>query len=187
MKRNPARPVDTVTDRLAYLDALGIPAYVPRTAPASTPVESAPSDAITKNPLPEATKTPVADPVDVHAAVVLGPGRGSCLFLAGPEADEASPLASDLSRILPAPPVWGQLAGSEGGQRLELVIAERLFTHVVVFGEAAARLVFGGSIPETCGPARVTVVDDFSRLATDPGARKSCWVAMKAAGVVLSP
>jgi hypothetical protein len=83
--------------------------------------------------------------------------------------------------------VWAQLSDSGDGQRLELAIAERLFTHVVVFGEAAARLVFGDSVPETCGPARVTVVDDIPRLAADAGARRSCWLAMKAAGVVSPP
>ena len=156
--------------------------------PVSRKPESGPGSKPGSEPGSEsrATGTPGTRPAEAHAGVTLGPGAGSCLFLAGKGVDEASPLASDLARTLAAPPVWAQLADSGGGQRLELVIAERLFTHVVVFGEAAARLVFGGSVPETCGPARVTVVDDFPRLASDPGARKSCWLAMKAAGVVSS-
>ncbi len=171
-----------MTDRLAYLDALGIPAYVPRENPA--PVTT-PEPPVTLTPGAEAPERPrEAGAADARAGVILGPGKGSCLFLAGAEADEAGPLASDLARTLPASPVWARLAEGDDGQRLELAIAERLLTHVVVFGEAAARLVFGETIPEACGPARVTVVDDFSRLATDAGARKSCWLAMKSAGVV---
>ena len=153
-----------MTDRIAYLEALGIPAFVPR--------DASPADA------PQAPRA--------NATVSLGAGQGSCLFLAGAETDEASPLASDLARVLPEPPVWSRLAPDDGGQRLEAVIAERLFTHVVVFGEAEARLLFGDAIPDTCGPARVTVVDDFARLAKDAGARKSCWLALKSSGVVRS-
>ena len=196
-----------MTDRLAYLDALGIPAYVPRetaepaTAPATAPAmeptmepgHAAPASAseprvspITAEAEAPNRNTGTARKTDARAGVVLGPGAGSCLFLAGPEGDESSPLASDLARILSAAPVWARLAEGGEGQRLELAIAERLLTHVIVFGEAAARLVFGAAIPESCGPARVTVVDDFARLATDAGARKSCWLALKAAGVVTS-
>lgn len=182
MNRKPVRPVNTVTDRLAYLDALGIPAYVPRENPAP---ETAPEPAVSITRETEAPERALeTEDADARAGVMLGPGKGSCLFLAGAEADEAGPLASDLARILPASPVWAKLAEGGDGQRLELAIAERLLTHVVVFGEAAAKLVFGETIPEACGPARVTVVDDFSRLATDAGARKSCWLAMKSAGVV---
>ena len=176
-----------MTDRLAYLEALGIPAFVPRRAP--EPAVAAAEPSTPAAPESEEASPRVRDtaPGDAHAGVILGSGKGSCLFLAGTEADESSALASDLARTLATSPVWARLADGGEGQRLELAIAERLFTHVVVFGEAAARLVFGASIPETCGPARVTVVDDFPRLATDAGARKSCWLAMKAAGVVSLP
>ena len=118
-----------------------------------------------------------------RARVRLGPGKGSCLFLCGPTDDEAAPLASDLARVPADAPVWAKLTDGDEGSLLEGAIAERLFTQVVVFGEAAARLVFGDDIPDACGPARVTVVDDLSRLGRDAGARKACWLAMKTAGV----
>ncbi|MEE4173225.1 MAG: hypothetical protein V2I57_03150 [Xanthomonadales bacterium] len=179
-----------MTDRFAYLEALGIPAFVPRDAvsgdgrEAAPPARPASSAEDAAGPEPEVTARDNPGKADARATVSLGAGQGSCLFLAGAETDEASPLASDLARVLAEPPVWSRLADDDGAQRLEAIIAERLFTHVVVFGAAEAQLVFGESIPETCGPARVTVVDDFARLAKDAGARKSCWLAMKASGVV---
>jgi hypothetical protein len=115
--------------------------------------------------------------------VALGPGEGSCLYLCGEEDDSATALASDLARVAPEAPVWARVQDGPDGQLLEAVIAERLFTQVVIFGEATARLVFGGDPPEQAGPARVTVVDDLQRLARDPGARRACWSAFRAAGL----
>jgi hypothetical protein len=186
-------------EREAYLEALGLTPWVLRDREAGDAVDpvisegedvkppeppaSAPDRAMAEVPAP-----PVQAPADRvetgrRARVRLGPGTGSCLFLCGPADDEAAPLASDLARVPADAPVWAKLTDGDEGSLLEGAIAERLFTQVVVFGEAAARLVFGDDIPEACGPARVTVVDDLSRLGRDAGARKACWVAMKTAGV----
>lgn len=190
--------------REAYLGALGLTDWVRREAPAApeSPMNAAPVDAEsapTAPPMPastpptSATAAPASEPVPVPAAtghrsrVLIGPGSGSCLYLCGPDDDASTPLASDLARILGAPPVWGKVDEEAKGQPLELLIAERLFTQVVVFGEASALRVFGGQAPPTCGPARVTVVDDLQRLGGDAGARRSCWAALKAAGVVSTP
>lgn len=184
MRKGPVGPGSPVTDRLAYLEALGIPVFERRDAPDPELVDrrNTPDPVLIERS--DAAESGAIETADPQVGITLGPGDGSCLFLTGVETDDSAPLAADLARVLPGPPVWARLAESDGGQRLELVIAERLFTHVIVFGEAAGRLLFGPSIPETCGPARVTVVDDFARLATDAGARRSCWLAMKAAGVV---
>lgn len=188
-----------MTRREAYLDALGLTDWVRRDAQpaghdkhagvspaqpsAETGVSRRQSNDTTGNS-PSSSAVVTAEATVRRSRVLAGPGDGSCLYLCGPDDDESTPLASDLGRILTAPPVWGRLADGAEGQPLELLIAERLFTQVVVFGEASAQRVFGGDAPPTCGPARVTVVDDLRRLGGDAGARRSCWSALKAAGVV---
>ncbi|MEM1411130.1 MAG: hypothetical protein AAGH19_02145 [Pseudomonadota bacterium] len=199
-----------MSERSAYLAALGLTDWVRRGSDAPTeerpatagpasnepasdgPASDGPGATKTATPTPtverSAPQEPIADAKSPgRAGITLGPGKGSCLFLCAPGDDESSALASDLARVLGEPPVWAHLASDQSGQPLELAIAERLFTQVVVFGEAAARLVFDGAPPPTCGPARVTVVDALTRLGRDAGARRSCWMAFKAAGLVPRP
>ena len=188
--------------REAYLEALGLTDWVRRgvgetvdpspdvAPPVETPSERATTAQVTSaqatstQPATPPAAPPEASPQVARAGVVIGPGQGSCLYLCSAEDDQSAPLASDLARVLGNPPVWGKVARGDGGQPLELLIAERLLSQVVIFGEAAAQLVFGGAAPATCGPARVTVVDDLRRLGNDAGARRSCWSALKASGVV---
>lgn len=175
-------------DAAAYLEAMGLTVWVrrDRVEPPKTGSATGPNIA-TQAPVSTAPTPAVSGAASQRAQVVAGPGNGSCLYLCGPGDETSSPLASDLARVLGAAPVWGSVADGGEGQPLEVLIAERLFTQLVIFGEASARLVFGGAIPETCGPARVTVVDDLRRLAGDPGARRSCWAAFRAAGIVSRP
>lgn len=182
-----------MTSRLAYLEALGLTAWVRREeAPPATHAE--PEAAPPPNRRPEPSEQPAGrgirsepDRRERRARVMLGPGKGSCLYLCGKEADSTTALAADLARVAVETPVWGHVEDGGEGQLLEAAIAERLFTQVVVFGDAVARLVFGGDVPDHAGPARVTVVDDLERLAGDSGARRACWSALRAAGLPSSP
>ncbi len=165
-------------EREAYLEALGLTPWVLRDraaddvadpaagegerAESSEPAASAPDRDTAVKPAPRVQAPADRAETGRRARVRLGPGTGSCLFLCGPADDEAAPLASDLARVPADAPVWAKLTDGDEGALLEGAIAERLFTQVVVFGEAAARLVFGDDIPDACGPARVTVVDDLS-------------------------
>lgn len=182
-----------MTSRLAYLEALGLTAWTRRDVAAPAALAEAGAA-----PAPKPRPTSPAQPADPgigsrperrerRARVVLRPGKGSCLYLCGKEADSTTALAADLARVAAETPVWGHVEDGGEGQLLEAAIAERLFTQVVVFGDAVARLVFGGDIPDNAGPARVTVVDDLERLAGDPGARRACWSAFRAAGLPASP
>lgn len=177
-----------VHERDAYLEALGLTPWVLRehgTRDEAPPAPAEEKGAPDPGPLGEGRRGSVS--AARRAGVRLASGNGSCLYLCGPTDDEATPLASDLARVPDAAPVWAKVDDGEGGTLLEAAIAERLFTQVVVFGEAAARLVFGDEVPEAIGPARVTVVDDLARLARDAGSRRACWAALKSAGVAKAP
>ncbi len=194
--------------REAYLDALGITVWARRdmdellatepeskpqsnpqakTAPPAVPPPTA-SSARVKSPRHETAPPPTAPDVQ-HAnasnalGLSLGPGQGSCLFLCGSEDETASPLASDLARLPGGAPVWAKTAISGEGVALGTAVEERLFTAVVIFGQAQALLALGGTAPEQCGAARVVVVPELKRLAADPAARKICWEAFKSLGL----
>lgn len=171
-------------------------------ADVSGSVEAPPPAAVEPQPAPPAVETPAPKPDQEQVreaggrriGVIAGPGKGACLYLCGAGDDTEGALASDLARVLPEAPVWATLdeggsadGATDGaspirGEPLEALIAERLFTHVVVFGDAQANLVFGGAAPDRCGPARVTVVPDLGRLANDGRARRHCWFALKSSG-----
>ncbi len=179
--------------RQAWLDALGIEVWVPRERAPATPqppdVSAETSSARPADETPTETTRPIppqtisTETPDARPGVVAGPGAGSCLYLCAATDDTSGPLASDLARVLSAPPVWARLGDSgDTGEPLEALIAERLFTQVVVFGEGAAGLLFGAEVPEQCGPARVTVAPSLARLAEDPRARRHCWFTLKSSG-----
>lgn len=181
-----------MASRLAYLEALGLTAWERRDGTRSAERVGTVADPATASrpeqpppPAAPAARSP-SESREPRARVVLGPGKGGCLFLCGREDDSTTALAADLARAVRDMPVWGHVDERGGGQLLEAAIAERLFTQVVVFGEGLARLVFGGEVPGDAGPAKVTVVDDLARLARDPGARRACWSAFRAAGLPAS-
>lgn len=157
--------------REAYLDAMGITVWTRREPPQIAP---APAETPAKTSRAKATKA---------LGLSLGPGQGSCLFLCGSEDETATPLAADLARIVSGAPVWAKTALGGDGVALEAAVEERLFTSVVIFGQAQALLALGGAAPERCGAARVVVVPELKRLATDPEARKSCWQLFKSLGL----
>jgi len=185
-----------MSQRQAYLDALGITAWERRPAP-GTDLSTNPACPPEPEAKPEARPEAMPDtrvkppgpapsarpPATKALGFELGPGQGSCLFLCSSEDDTATPLAADLARLLEQPPVWARTAMAGGGMDLETAVAERLFTRVVIFGQAQALLALGGAAPKACGAAQVVVAPELKRLAVDPQARRSCWETFRALGI----
>ena len=80
--------------------------------------------------------------------LVVGPGEGSDLLVC--EAPDASggKLAADIARALGTDPVWAwpDPEHDPGRPTLEEAVADRLFTHLLVFGEELARLVSAADV-----------------------------------------
>ena len=138
------------TRHTAYLEAMGIPVWVRKEIAAKPGREAA-------------------------AGLRLGPGSGQFLLLCANAGETSGHLASDITRVFTAEPVWAWPAIDEPGQSVEAAIDERFFTTLVVFGPEAARQVFGKDTPGMIGPARVLVVPAMDELANDPAARCSLW------------
>jgi hypothetical protein len=145
--------------RLQYLEALGIQAWVSR----DQSVAASQSDAV--------------------PALRLGPGEGGCLFVCERAEQSGGRLAADLARACREQPVWSWPEDGEGATAIGDAVRERLFTAVIVFGEALAGELFGASIPDTLGSARMVPAPDLDTLAVDPAARRACWSALRRAGV----
>ena len=112
-------------------------------------------------------------------------GNGSCLLVcAGPE-QSATPLASDLARVLGATPVWAWPSEDPDSGALAQAVDDRLFTSVVVFGAGLAARVCGGEPPASCGSAQLLVGPDLEELLTQADARRQCWAVLRAGGLQL--
>lgn len=145
--------------RLQYLEALGIQAWVSREASA------------------EGSRT------GSGPGLRVGPGEGGCLFVCERAEQSGGRLAADLARACREQPVWSWPAADEDAPDIGAAVRERLFTTVIVFGEALAGELFEASVPETVGSARVVAAPDLDTLAADPAARRACWSALRRAGV----
>jgi hypothetical protein len=160
--------------RLQYLEAIGVELWLPRgrqglAAPAELAVTAA-----------------AQQPAAAAAAPALhfAPGSGSCLFVCASAAESATPLASDLARTVGGAPVWAWPAEGADGQ-LEQVAEERLFTAVLIFGEALAHQLYGQQVPANCGPAPLLVAPALASVAASAQARRACWAAIRASGLHL--
>jgi hypothetical protein len=145
--------------RLRYLEALGVQAWVSRNRSADAPRSA------------------------TGPALRLGPGEGGCLFVCERAEQSGGRLAADVARACREQPVWSWPEADRGAPLIGEAVRERLFTAVIVFGEALAGELFGASVPDTLGSARVVVAPDLDTLAVDPGARRACWSALRRAGV----
>jgi DNA polymerase III psi subunit len=150
----------TEQQRLAYLEALDITAWVPRT-------QAAPGDV---NDCPERVR--------------LGPGTGSMLMICERPDQSSGVLASDIARVFPDTPVWSWPDDSVNGPTVAEAVQESLFTGLVVFGRALAERLLGAEVPERLGPARVLVADDFETLGASAGARRELWRQLCSGGMV---
>lgn len=115
----------------------------------------------------------------------LGPGDGACLMVCTRQAQTAGTLAADLSRLTGSQAVWAW-PGSNGPETsLSEAVEARLFTQVVVFGEALAADLGIENSASMMGSARLVVVRDLEKLERDAEARKACWNAFRAGGLTL--
>jgi DNA polymerase III psi subunit len=148
------------SNRLAYLDAMGIEAWVARPPP----------------PAPE--------------LICLGPSAGSVLLICDETDMTSTPLATDIVRYLGSTVTWGwpltalQSAGSGEGHgeprttdpmTLEQAITEHLFTRVVFFGQKLHQQMLGLRSPATLGAARIIVSADLRTLGIDARAKRDLW------------
>lgn len=118
-------------------------------------------------------KPPGPDPV----RLVVGPGEGGDLLIcAAPEAS-GSKLAADIVRALGSDPVWAwpDPGGDPARPTLEDAVADRLFTHLLVFGDELARALFGAGAPDVIGSSAVRVAPEMDELAVRGDAKRALW------------
>lgn len=174
--------------RLQYLDAMGIQAWISKEQAAVRAVQAAtaglrepPASAVTDSK-PQASSRPIQD-----LCFEIGPGTGRTLLLCGRREEASSQLASDIARCLDEAPVWGwqgQSAPAQGraaaesndvGLNLERAIRERLFTRVLVFADGSAAKQEGS---EVLGSARVIYAPPLAVLAKSPEQKRSLWLQL---------
>lgn len=157
----------TPVRRQAYLKAMGIDVWIPRSAPAGSR-ESLPLETGTG----ETTR---------ELQIFVGPGSGSTMLLCASAAEAATELASDIARSLEGEPVWAWLASGDStpGVSLPLAIEEHLFTRVLVFGlEPLARA--GSGKNRIVGSAELVWTDPIPGLAESGAARQRLWQQLSA-------
>ena len=146
--------------RLAYLEALDIAAWVPRSQAAPGDVRSC------------------------QERVRLGPGTGSLLMICDRPDQSSGVLASDIARVFADMPVWSWPDDAATGPTVTEAVQESLFTGLVVFGRALAERLLGPDVGERLGPARVIVADDLETLEVSAGARRQLWQQLCSGGMV---
>lgn len=150
--------------RLAYLDAMRIDVWVPRS---------------------EKTRQALED--EAGPRLMLGDGDGDILCLVGSEDDAALKLINDIGRAMRCAPVWAWPAGNPGlgaeTVTIEEAVADRLLTRVLVFGKGVASAVFGASPPDSVGTARIHLVPGIERLGSDQAAKRTLWKLMLEQGI----
>lgn len=157
-----------------YLKALGIDVFVPRRQHAR----------VLSRPDPmEQAQDPCAPaaPCSLAGSVVVGPGAGNLLLLCASPAEAATPLAADIARCLDCEPVWSWPANADSANPLplELAVAERLFTRVIIFGSGLTwpKLEVGARV---IGSAHLLQADPIPVLARSASARKALWAEISA-------
>jgi hypothetical protein len=136
--------------QLAYLEALEIPVWVRKELAAQTP-ELAP------------------------IGLKLGPGASEVLLVCGGIDEPAKRIATDIARSLSVEPVWAWPESEGDTQDLNSLVAEQLFTSVIVFGDPLVTQLFNSQLPETVASARLLQAATLEQLASSPDARRSLW------------
>lgn len=149
------------TKQQAYLDAMGIPVWALREAPAiGTP------------------------PVDNKRSLKLGPGSGGILLICATDTDSASKLANDISRALGKVPVWSWPDDGEDAVEPATAVDENLFTTVAIFGTELAEQFFGSELPLNLNSASLVLLPSMRDLETGAEARQSLWADLCRSGMV---
>lgn len=136
----------TPARRLAYLEVLEIPVWLPRNAAAPATAE-----------------------------LRLGPGASGILSVSATPEPQAGRVASDIVRALPETPVWACPVRPGDGQPVASAVDQHLFTTLLIFGKELARQLLGHPLPERVQQARVVVAPELEALARDAGARRELW------------
>lgn len=161
--------------RMAYLQALGTPVWLPKalflTGPEATDVASAIEASADRVPL----------------TLALGDGTGGLLAICGSAQDIEHQVTADIVRVLEHTPVWAWPDGEGRGVALEAALDDRLFTAVLVFGQALANDLLGGEPPDHLGHARLVVAPSLGQLARDAAARRELWGLICRGGLVKAP
>jgi DNA polymerase III psi subunit len=171
------------SQRLQYLEAMGIQAWVGRSRVLAEMV-SVPEHAAEAQEFEtgEAVARPVqqeTQPAQSLAESIfeIGPGRGQTLLLCGSRQDASLQIASDIARSLGETPVWGWRLNSPGteGIKLEGAIRDRLFTRVLLFTDSAGPLT-GNS--EVMASARIIYAPSMTALANNPQQKRALWAQL---------
>ena len=147
-------------DQRAYLEALEIPGWV------RTELVGQISNSVAQDFVPP--------------GLSLGPGSSQVLLVCSGIDEPAKRISADIVRCLSTEPVWAWPvpdidSPSLKGQILENQIEERLFTSVILFGEALTAQLFGGPVPETLGSAPISTAASLGELETSPVSRQELW------------
>ena len=149
------------TRQQAYLDAMDIPVWSLRDAPA--------------------LETPL---VENDWSLKLGPGSGGILLICATDTDSASKLANDISRALGKVPVWSWPDDGEDAVKPAVAVDENLFTTVAVFGAELAEKFFGSELPANLSSASLVILPSMPDLETRADARQSLWADLCRSGMV---
>jgi hypothetical protein len=183
--------------RRQYLEAMGISTWSAREAaqpvverpvaeepPAETSVTSEGAPRESSPPAPETSAPESCEPSVDAAGIKLGPGRDGILLVCAGDDEPASRLASDITRVLGAVPVWAWPEAGSGAVSIDSAVEENLFTEVAVFGAALAASLFPGEVPAKVGSASVVQLPSLAEIREQGSARRTLWNALCRAGVV---
>jgi len=139
------------SQRLAYLEAMEIQVWLPRT-------------------------TGVGD----CTRLAVSAGSGSTLMLCRDAGESTSPLAADIARYLGGEPVWSWPDPQQNPANPSLgeAVDQHLATRVLIFGEALAQRLFPEGGPPVVRSAQIVVCADLDELSVSGAARKSLWLKL---------
>jgi hypothetical protein len=149
---------------MAYLEAMGIDVWRPRSRPLG------------------------GGPAQSGARLIeLAEGEGDILCIARSREESRQKLAVDISGAMRTAPIWCWPAGEScvGPEfmSLEAAVKERLLTRILVFGGALAETLFDAGVPDLIASARVHAVPGLDRLDGDRDAKRKLWGLMCEQGI----
>jgi hypothetical protein len=169
------------SQRLQYLEALGVDVWVLRganeTAAAEDSVQAEhrvqQSDRL--NAGAEAQKTLS------QASYVLGPGTGQTLLLCRRQEEASLQIASDIARCLGEAPIWGwaQHDGGTDSQCLLEKISDRLITRILVFDSGLVASDLDDVIRRKAAIIHAASLDE---LAQNPAQKQLLWMQIAKQG-----
>ena len=166
---NPAR-------RAAYLRALGVEVWVPKTAAGEAPSRAQLSGLDASIPAGNE-----ATPARSVAEFFVQAGTSDTLLLCLNRTEAETLLARDISLSLKSEPVWAwPISDAPAGSiTLKQTIQDRLITRLIVFGKDLATAAGEGN-GNVVGMADMLRVESLAELAKNGEARRALWEALDA-------